>query len=356
MLLCKGILIFLAYLISYYAYGLLFVRLFKIRGKSLTFVLLSGLFFYSTVFLAYVLIPKYMRVPLSQISLIWGIFWATSVIFLLAFFRKESVRILRETGDFIRNNIGNSLLVAAFTVGQCVFNGMYGRWSSSNNPSEYVAYVPTAIFTNELGTTDPRTGLLRSAFEVRLFTQSMLDHSAVVSKLFKIHPLIEIRWVTPFILFILGSLIIYLLAREIFSEKSKQWLFFAVYQAAVMLTADSYLTGSFYIYFRNYEGKNIMSALVIPILLYVFWKLYKDPWDRDALALGLITVIGSFAFSGSALFMTPVMELGLIPAVLSKKTLKRILYDAFLLLLPCAIYAVYYLGCIQFHFINLPIR
>lgn len=356
MLLCKGILIFLAYLISYYAYGLLFVHLFKIRGRSLTFVLLSGIFFYSTVFLAYVLIPKYMRVPLSKISLIWGIIWAASVIILLAFFRKESIRILRVTGDFIRNNIGNSLLVAAFTVGQCVFNGLYGRWSSSNNPSQYIAYVPTAIFTNELGTTDPRTGLLRSVFDLKLFTQSMLDHSAVVSKLFKVHPLIEIRWVTPFIFFILGNLIVYLLAREMFAEKSRQWLFFAVYQAAVMLTADSYLTGSFYVYFRNYEGKNIMSALVIPILMYVFWKLYKDPWDRDALALGLITIIGSYAFSGSALFMTPVMELGLIPVAASRKSMKRILYDAVLLLLPCAVYAVYYMGGIQFHYFSLTIR
>jgi len=356
MLLCKGILIFLAYLISYYAYGLLFVRLFKIHSRSLTYVLLSGIFLYSTIFLAYVLGPKYMRVPLSRITLVWGVFWAVSVILLLWFFRKDSARVLRETGNFIRKNIGNSLLVAAFTVGQCVFNGLYGRWSSSNNPSQYVAYVPTAIFTNELGTTDPRTGLLRSAFDLKLFTQSMLDHSAVVSKLFKVHPLIEIRWVTPFFFFILGNLIVYLLAREMFAEKSKQWLFFAVYQAAVMLTADSYLTDSFYIYFRNYEGKNIMSALVIPILMYVFWKLYKDPWDRDALALGLITIIGSYAFSGSALFMTPVMELGLIPAVVSGKSFKRILYDAFLLLLPCAIYAVYYMGGIQFHYFNLPIR
>ena len=42
-------------------------------------------------------------------------------------------------------------------------------------------------------------------------------------------------------------------AREIFKERSKQWLFFAGYQAAVACTTGSYLYSSFYMYFRGKE-------------------------------------------------------------------------------------------------------
>ena len=347
--------IFCAYLFTYFAYGLLFR---KITGKEETgpgYVLTAGMFLYSLAFLVFVPGPKYFRMPLHLISRCWMIVWIGSVILILILLRREAKNLLREAWDFCRNNRLNTILFLGFTLFQVGFDELYGRWSSSNNPSNYVAYVTTAVFTDELGTTHPVTGRALKAFATKMFTETYMDHSAVIAKLFHVHPLIEIRWVVPAIFLVMGNMVVAVLARSFFEERAKRWLFFAGYQAAVACTTGSYLFSSFYTYFRNYEGKTVISAVILPVMFYVFWRLYRDPCDRNALVFGVICIAGSFHFTGTALFLIPVACLGLVPAIASGKQLKRMILNAMVLILPCIVYAAFYAG-VKLGLINLMIR
>ena len=352
---CKGILIFLTYLILFYAFGVLYNRVTRRKERDLAVTLTAGMFLYAVFFLLAVLAPKYHRVPLNIISIFWGIAGAVCAVLIFVFCWKTALEPLRSAASYIRKNPVNAFLFAVFQIVQLGFVELFGRWSSSNNPANYVAYVTTAVFTDELGTTEPTTGLLRREFVRKMFTETYLDQSAVAAKLFRVHPLIEVRWVIPAVLLLLGNLVVLLIARELFEEKSKQWLFFAGYQAAVACTTGSYLGGSFYYYFRNYEGKTIFPTVLLPIFFYVVWHLYQDCRDRDALLYGIISIAGSFHFTGTTMYLIPVACLGLVPALFSKKNFGRVVLDVLLLILPCVIYAAFYVAFAK-GWISLAIR
>ena len=53
--------------------------------------------------------------------------------------------------------------------------------------------------------------------------------------------------------------------------------------------------------------------------------------------------------------MVPVMCLGLVPAMFSKKNCGRIILDAFLLSLPCLLYAAYYVLFLKGQIVSLTI-
>ena len=355
MLIGKAIIIFIAYMITFFAYGLIFRRVTGSRQNSLGILIPAGMFLYSLLFFVLILVPKYHRVPLHILGLVWAVIWGGSVLLILILLRRAAGEVLASLGKFLKENLLNSLLFLAFNVLQAGFVELFGRWSSSNNPSNYVAYVTTAVFTDELGTTHPVKGVLRRRFVSKMFTETYMDHSAVVAKIFRVHPLIEIRWVMPVLFLIIGNLIVFLAAREIFKERSKQWLFFAGYQAAVACTTGSYLYSSFYMYFRNYEGKTIIPAVLLPAVFYVFWRMYQDPWDKEALLFGLLCVMGSFHFTGTTMYMIPVACLGLIPAMFGKKRAARVFGNMVVLVLPCILYAAAYL-LIKAGIINLVIR
>lgn len=347
--------IFCAYLFTYFVYGLMFRRITGKEEAGPGYILTAGMFLHSFIFLVFVLVPKYFRMPLHLISRCWLAVWIGSVTAILILFRREAKNVLRESCDFCRNNRLSTVLFLGFTLLQVGFDELYGRWSSSNNPSNYVAYVTTAVFTDELGTTHPVTGLPLKAFVTKMFTETYMDHSAVIAKLFHVHPLIEIRWVIPALFLVIGNFMVAVLARSFFEERAKQWLFFAGYQAAVACTAGSYLFSSFYTYFRNYEGKTVIAAVILPVIFYVFRRLYRDPFDRNALIFGVICIAGSFHFTGTTIYFIPVACLGLVPAVTSGKQLKRMILNALVLIIPCIVYAAFYAG-VKIELINLAIR
>lgn len=55
------------------------------------------------------------------------------------------------------------------------------------------------------------------------FLQTYNDHSAVISKLTKLSPLIETRTVMSTVVIIIGNLLIYELAKSLFKESKKQY-------------------------------------------------------------------------------------------------------------------------------------
>ena len=355
MLIGKAIVIFTAYMITFFAYGLVFRKMTGSRRNNPGILIPAGMFFYALLFLIYILAPKLHRISLHKLSAVWLVIWAGSVVCILILLRKAAGEVLRGLVVFVKENPVNSVLLLAFTLMQTGFVELYGRWSSSNNPARYVAYVTTAVFTDELGTTDPVKGVLRGHFVPRMLTETYMDHSAVIAKIFRVHPLIEIRWVIPALFLITGNLIVFMFAREIFQEKAKQWLFFAGYQAAAACTTGSYLYSSFYMYFRNYEGKAIIPAVLFPAVFYVFWRLYQDPWDRPALLFGILCITGSFHYTGTTMYLIPVACAGLIPSLFQKKQFRRVFLNMVLLVLPCIIYAAVYI-LIKKGMINIMIR
>lgn len=344
-LLLKAAVIFVVYWITWYLFGLLCSRLFFGGDSSPAVVFLSGFFFHALIFMAFAIPMKWNQVPLHMIARIWGTVWAVFIFLILVLFRKNLAGPLLRVRTFIGRHRKTALFLTVFVLAQVIFVELFGRWSSSTNPAEYIGYVTTSLFTDFLGTTDGRTGYLREVFDYRLFTETFLDHSAVVSKLFDVHPLIEIRWVIPACFLIMGDLAIWFLACFVMREQRARCLFFAVYEGAVGVMTGGYLQSGFYIYFRNYEGKDVYTAILVPVLLAIFWKMYEKPDDRKLLGFGLLCVAGSFPFTGTGLYVVPVAALlALVPCLFGRAPFRAIVRNVIVLSLPCIFYAAYYMA------------
>ena len=111
-----------------------------------------------------------------------------------------------------------------------------------------------------------------------------------------------------------------------------------------MIMTDSYLMQGFYYYFRNYEGKNYNCAVLLPVMAWVFWRLYHDPEDRKALRFGVLCAAGSYPFTGTTMFLVPVLCMGLLPAMVGSKRKIHVLADIVILSIPSIVYAGYYMA------------
>lgn len=338
----SALLIGVFYIITWYIWGLLYNAIFRRKEGDFVRTFLGGMFLYEIAFSVFVIPLKLKMISLTTIAIVWGCIWIGSLICILVCFRKSSKAPLLSLKRYFSENQLFVILVSVFVFVEIVFSAIYGRWSSSNNPAEYVAYVTTAVFTDQLGTTDPWTGMLRQSFEPRLLTQTFLDHSAVVAKIFHVHPLVEIRHVVPAMFYITGAMAVFLLAEAIFKKSSQQTIFFFIYQAAAAVTTRGYLMPGYYLFFRNYEGKDAIPALVIPLAFYTVWKLYEDPGDKDVLLFGTISLIGSYFYTGSTMYLVPVILLAFIPGIVFCRKRLRILGNFLILLAPHILYTVYY--------------
>lgn len=347
-LIVKTILVFVVYIVTYYVYGLLCNKIMRWKIQDLTITVIAGMFLYAIIFMAYALPLKYMKNPLHITAGVWKIIWGVSVFLIAVVCRKDILKPLKSAGGYIKAHRLNCILFATVIILQVGFVEVFGRWSGSNNPSEYVAYVTTAIFTDQVGTTDPRTAQQLGSFEPRTFTQTFLDHSAVVGKIFNLHPLMEIRYVVPAMFLIMGNLLVFLVARTIFRDNdAKQWLFYSAYTLVLCITASSVLLQGFYVFFRNYEGKDFYAGIMVPLMFYVIWKLYENPRDNKILVLGVLSIIGSFHYTGIALFSIPMTVFGLLPGVFSKKNWWRMMLNMVVLNIPSFLYGIYYMGTIK---------
>ncbi|MGN0361298.1 MAG: DUF6077 domain-containing protein [Bilifractor sp.] len=340
----SALLIGVCYIITWYIWGVLYNAVFRRKDADFIRTFLGGMFLYEIAFSIFVIPLKLKMISLTTIAIAWGCIWAGSLVCICVFFRKNCKAPVLSLKSYISDNRLFVILISVFVFVEIVFSAIYGRWSSSNNPAEYVAYVTTAVFTDQLGTTDPWTGMIRQSFEPRLLTQTFLDHSAVVAKIFHVHPLVEIRHVVPAMFYITGAMAVFLLAQAVFRKSSQQTVFFFVYQAASAVTTRGYLLPGYYLFFRNYEGKDAVPALVIPLAFYTVWKLYEDPEDKEVLLFGSICMIGSYFYSGSTMYLVPVIFLAFIPGIIFCRKHLRMFCDFLLLLAPHILYTAYYMA------------
>jgi len=340
----SALLIGACYIFTGYIWGLLYNAVFRRKEADFIRTFLGGMFLYEICFSIFVIPLKLKMVSLTTIAIIWGCIWIGSVVCILVFLRKSCKPPIHSLQRYFSDNRPFVILISVFVLVEIIFSAIYGRWSSSNNPAEYVAYVTTAVFTDQLGTTDPWTGMIRQSFEPRLLTQTFLDHSAVVAKIFHVHPLIEIRHVVPAVFYITGAMAVFLLAEAVFKKSSQQTIFFFIYQAASAVTVRGYLLPGYYLFFRNYEGKDAIPALVIPIAFYTVWKLYEDPEDKDVLIFGMVCLTGSYFYTGSTMYLVPVIFLAFIPGIIINKKHLQMARNFLLPLAPHLLYTAYYVA------------
>ena len=335
------IIVFIIYITGYLAAGILWQSLIKDdRYSGVTVV--SGMLAQSLVFFVIAIPMKLAKAPLMVTAVVWAVVWLALIVLCLLKCQKDAKSFFDCVKEGIKNNRILFVICVIVTIAEIVFVEIYGRQVGGANATYYIGYVTTAIHDGYLGISSPYTGAALKNFNSSYFLQTFLDHSAVVCRLFGLHPLLEVRSIIPAVMIIMNTLIVVGLAEAFFEKEYSRILFFVAYKAIQGIFASSQLLPSFYYYFRAFEGKGIYGTIFLPLFALLLYRVFYYK-EKNAQWMLIIAVLSSFTYTMSALFTYPFILVGCAPLLIHKDIKKRVV-NLVVLSIPWFLAAVWYLG------------
>lgn len=166
-------------------------------------------------------------------------------------------------------------------------------------------------------------------------------HSAVVCTLTGIPALIEVRTVMIAVLVIVFFSLIWDIGRKLFGKEYwKSAVLLGVVLIVYLFSNSLFWPGTFMLT-RTFEGKCILANFFVPATFYCFMCLWEEDIRENWLCL-FLTMMASFTYSMSAIFVMPVALAGYGVVLVCRRREWRVVRNLVICLLPCLVAAVVY--------------
>ncbi len=295
--LCLGGVTLVVHLYLFLAFGSLFLKVLKKEERfSWCFVPVLGMFVYYGCFELLALPMTLFLVPLHVLTASWGMIMGIVGI-AGAFF---SGKLWIQKGKSLAAVMRRSRLLFGCLILLTGLQLLYGAayYSNSADAAFYVGNVSTSLYTDTLGRYSPYTGKALSGFQVRYVTAAYYLENAVFCSLFRVHPMVLVKTITPVLVFFLANLLYYHFGMALFSGNRKKAAGFTalVFFFGLMAGAPEF---SGFLFYRTFEGKAMLYALALPCLFLLFLELYRNPkerlfwWSIFAVSLGTVCLTTS---------------------------------------------------------------
>lgn len=313
-LFCIYMLLF--YMIVYFSFGSLVTVRMKEEKFSAAFTMMIGFFLYYGIFQIIAVPCTFLKLPLDRLAVIWLSLVAAVVVSVCGAARCR--KIWFQAFDGIRRQAVRqpfwTLVPLLVTAAQAVFVVMWQTdyWDATY----YIGDVSLSVYTNTISLYDPLTGEMRSVFDIRHCFATYLVQDAVVCKAFGIHPLIEMKTVMGVVVTIINNLVTYSIARLFFRGNREHTGLMMIFALLVNLFTYTAYTSSGFLLLRSYEGKAVLGSVIVPAVLYIAARLYRDDKNKTYWLLLFLLCQSSCAISSSAMTLIPV-EAGALTLSLS---------------------------------------
>ena len=205
----------------------------------------------------------------------------------------------------------------------------------------YIGQVTTMLASDRLVGIRPATGMATTSIHLKEAWATFGVNSAVLCKIFVIHPLIFCRTVRAMVNIIILTAASYEVLKWVYkdsNEPRKNAIMTVMLSEAILfLMENSIYTSSAFILRRAYEGKAYCAGALVLVTLHLVISLHVKQ-DNKYFVLIFVAMIASASISASAVFVLPIIIAPMIfvEAVI-EKNYNRILYLA-LALLPNVVY------------------
>ncbi|MDE7434596.1 MAG: hypothetical protein K2N01_02055 [Lachnospiraceae bacterium] len=337
----KALILGAFYLMIYYLVGFAAVKISKGNEKKDS-VMLMGVFTYAVFFWMIGFPMKLLKIKVSTIGTVWLVVLGLGVALILWKWHRAMLDDLKYRLSDLWEHKWTSMGIAAVILFELVWVELQSVPGSPMDVSYYIGEISSAVFDNMAGVSDPYSGAQLSHFSATYVMETYLLHSSVVCRLFHIAPLIEVRTVMAAVAVILFNIILFQIGRCLF--KDCRWKILLLLSGAFVICLFSnsiYVPGDFLL-MRAFEGKNFLANIFIPVIFLYFLQLLEK--ERRSVWAGLfLAVCASFTYSMSAIFLLPVMLLGIfVPLVINKRSWKTAL-KAVGCMIPCGAAMAFYL-------------
>ncbi len=244
------------------------------------------------------------------------------------------------------------LLMMGITVYVAWANGTVG---SAWDDSYYIGDVSASVYTNTISTYDPYTGVKLESFHTDYFLETLENHSAVISQIFGVHPILVVKYIQAGLTGVMYYLILYAAGMVLGRKNYKIAAVFPVVGAFVLLFSYSWLTASGFYFQRSGEGKTLQALVLIPLFFYLLLRIAYGTKEKAEWVLLFLLFCASFGLNMSSLFIMPVLlGAGTLSLTIAKRDW-RILRNGCICLLPCLVVGVIYIAMTR-GILVIPIR
>lgn len=207
----------------------------------------------------------------------------------------------------------------------------------------YVATAETAVATDTLMEYNPYTGELYQTIPSRYVLSPFPLFVAVLSKIIGVKPVTMAHTFLPMCLIALAYVIYYMIGCSLFKEKIQRAVFLLLINMAMLFSGYSLYTQGVFLYTRIWQGKAVLTALLLPLLFWWGIRIYNDSISRGEWWMILLTMLSSCFVSSMGIMLSAIM-MGImgISILCLKKDMKTVL-KMFCCCLPNIIYAGIYI-------------
>lgn len=326
LMICKALVLLILELIIEYLFGTMLAKLVLKREGSPGMNLLVGFISYQALFQVFSLAVTLTTGVLHHLTILWGV--AQLILILLSIWvaRTAVKQQVMEGVDVIKRHKGIVALTAFVVMAFCWYTSINGE--SNDDAAYYIALMTTSVETDSLFKYNVYTGLEMESLYLRRALATFEIHSAVLSQMTGIHPLIIARIFRACQNVILTSVAVWLCGNTLFWRKEKDcveksMLTVVVFWLLQIPFANTIYTPATFLLYRAYEAKAFTANLVVLLGLYLCVQVLRERNYRFLIIVGLF-LWGSMALSTSALVVA-VAECGLllVPVWLQRRIMKK---------------------------------
>lgn len=337
MIIIKCILFILIYLLLAYVQGTVIVNKTQYKDNSWSAAFVVGNIWMISSFYIVYLICYFTEQSLTLTTVLWCLLNLLLIIWGV----KSHVKLLdRVNSKVIKCIDWLSLVVIFLVLFQVVFVSVF--WHSDADDATYVATATSAYFTNDLRHFVPDTGMELASGGIYSYALAPFGvFWAMFGKLLVLHPTIIMHTLVPIVLIPLSYCVYYLIAKELFSEKSNQKIFMIFVNIINIFGYWSIRSTSAFFLLRIWQGKAVLCSIIIPLTIFLIMRGNKDNYLKNICPIMLMNSICACCVSGMGpILIIPLLGLFGIIDVIRNKRFSR-----------CAVYLICIIPCILVEFV-----
>ncbi len=237
-----------------------------------------------------------------------------------------------------RNILGVVLAVLSLAV--ILFFSLYLQHTDADD-SRMGVNIVDILRTHRMFITNPATGEVLGTWEgevARDVVSPWPVFIAYCSYLMQIHPTIVNHTILPIFLYIYIYIVYWKISGEIIDKGIAYQGIFVVFLTLINIYGYASLhIAETRVMVRLWQGKTVVSGLCIPLLIYLFFDIYKNDIDKGMVVILLIIETAMCLLSGMGILIGAIMagSYGLIYAIIKKDW--KICLKMWLTVIPCVI-------------------
>lgn len=303
-----AIVVTILYLIIFLIWGTNITRLCGTEKKiEIVHALLFGYFMYYLAFECVAIAMKILGLSVTFLTQVWIIVVTIVTIFSALANSRFMIQSVKQWMEEFSKKKGYYLVFSVLTIFIFVLIvSITPVTMGVQDDSYYIADVMTSIFTDTIQQYDFATGVQLSSYDLSYFIPMYPMHGAVVYKLTSLHPVVENKWCSAFVVLLLSNLVYWNLSRKVYRNNEKRAMqllgLMMFFRFNYVLWGKAAATFFFY---RISEGKGILANLILPALILFFWEAMEKERRFGWLPVELV-ILAAFSISMSSMFLVSV--------------------------------------------------